>query len=145
MSHFQHWRDYCQAHQLKCWKATGDDVLGYLETFRSRKCSTSTIHQHLSAIAYMYRLKRLPSPTLEPIVGMYIRGLKREEQARAKAPRQSKPMTKEVLASMIQYLYEKPRSLRIWRTVWRVNVAFYALLRWDDICRLNVSLHIKLV
>ncbi len=88
----------------------------------------------------MYRLKRLPSPTLEPIVGMYIRGLKREETLRARPPRQSKPMTKEVLALMIQYLYEKPRSLRVWRTVWRVNVAFYALLRWDDICRLNVRM-----
>ncbi len=138
MGHFQHWRDYCQRQQLKCWKATSDDILGYLETFRARQCSTSTIHQHLSAIAYMYRLKSLPSPTLEPVVSMYIRGLKREEVTRGKKHRQAKPMTKEILSSLIRYLYEKPRPLRVWRTVWRVNVAFYALLRWDDICRLQV-------
>jgi hypothetical protein len=48
-------------------------------------------------------------------------------------------MTKEVLASLIEYLYAEPRSLRVWRTVWRVNLAFYALLRWDDVCRLQVN------
>ncbi len=139
MTQFQHWRDYCQKHQLKCWRATSDDVIGYLDTFRAREISSSTIQQHLSAIAYMYRLKRLPSPTMDPIVGMYVRGLKRNEVAQGKPRRQAKPITKDVLNTLIEYLYSGTRSLRIWRTVWRVNVAFYALLRWDDICRLRVS------
>lgn len=45
-----------------------------------------------------------------------------------------------VLNRLIDYLRGGDRTLREWRTVWRVAVMWKCLLRWDDIQRLTVSL-----
>lgn len=62
---------------------------------------------------------------------------RKEVKAKAK-PRQAKPITKEILTKLIDYLNAGSQNLRVWRTVWRINLAFYGLLRWDDVCRLKV-------
>lgn len=141
MGAFRQWRVYCTKHDLKCWLASPEDVLGYLHSLsrRLRGCTQATVYLHLSAIAYFYRLKQLPSPTLSPIVTMFMKSLKRRELQACKRPKQASPMTREILRQL-NSLVRKPRcSLRIWRNVWRINVAFYGLLRWDDVRRLKVS------
>jgi hypothetical protein len=70
---------------------------------------------------------------------MYLKGLKRAELNAQQCPKQARPMTKEVLAQLIAHLNDTTPSLRMWRTVWRLNIAFYGLLRWDDVKRLQVS------
>ncbi len=69
---------------------------------------------------------------------MYMRGLKRLDLHVNSAVRQAKPITQELLSRLNTLVAPTVATLRIWRTVWRVNVAFYCLLRWDDICRLQV-------
>jgi hypothetical protein len=69
---------------------------------------------------------------------MYMKGLKREKLTLAAPVKRAKPMTTEILGKLIDYLRAAPRGLRIWRTVWRMNLAFYCLLRWDDVQRLEV-------
>jgi hypothetical protein len=69
---------------------------------------------------------------------MYMKGLKREKLTLSAPVKRAKPMTSEILGLLIDYLHAEPRGLRIWRTVWRMNLAFYCLLRWDDVQRLEV-------
>ncbi len=124
------------------FEPSSHDIVGYLSSLEQRQCSYSSVYTHLSSISYHFRLEDLPSPTSGPLVSMYLKGLKRKNVEKRLVTRRAKPLTKEILKKMIDLLYsrEKEHSLRVWRTVWRVNLAFYALLRWDDVCRLRVSL-----
>lgn len=141
MNAFKRWRQYCIQHNVKCWLATPDDVIGYLYHVgrHHRRCKQATVYQHLAAIAYFYRLKKLPSPTLDPLVTMFMKGVKRKELQSGKRVKQARPLTLDILRQLHKFVTAKSRSLRIWRTVWRVSCAFYGLLRWDDIHRLKVS------
>ncbi len=130
---------YCENANIGMWTAAPSDVIGYLQNVYSRRNSASSVHQHLAAIAYNYRLRSLPSPSGDPLVAMFMRGLKRNGVA--KKIRQAKPMTKEILKKLNDFLLSAPRSLRYWRTIWRINLAFMCLLRWDDVCRLRVSVN----
>ncbi len=137
------WRAYCTSLGMSWWLATSHDIIGYLELFRQScpGCKQSTVYQHLSAISFFFRLQNRENPCTSSVVSMYMRGLKRYDLLCQPGTRQAKPITKELLSRMNAYLTANPPTLRIWRTVWRVNLSFYALLRWDDVCRLKVSLN----
>jgi hypothetical protein len=120
------------------WTAAPSDVIGYLQSIYSCRNSLSAVHQHLVAIAYNYRLRSLPSPSADPLVAMFMRDLKR--RGISTQVRQAKPMTKDLLKKLNDYILSGPRTLRQWRSVWRINLAFMCLLRWDDVRRLRVSL-----
>jgi hypothetical protein len=55
--------------------------------------------------------------------------------------RVARPMTRDILAKINDFILAAPRTLRQWRTAWRVNLAFFCLLRWDDVCRLQVQVY----
>jgi len=98
------------------------------------------VYQHSSSIAYNYRLNGLRSPTESPLITMFMKGLKRKTLLTKSAPKQAVPMTRDVLDKLNQYILSGTHTLREWRTIWRINVMFNCMLRWDDICRLQVSL-----
>jgi hypothetical protein len=75
---------------------------------------------------------------MDNLVTMFMKGLKRRRLTENPHVQRAKPLTKDVLAKLNTYLLEAPRTLRQWRTIWRVNLAFMCLLRWDDVCRLQV-------
>jgi hypothetical protein len=77
---------------------------------------------------------------------MFMRGLKRKSITDNPPVQRAKILTKEDLCRVNDFLLSRENpSLRQWRTVWRMNLAFMCLLRWDDVCRLRVSLHIVCV
>lgn len=92
----------------------------------------------MSTVSYYYRLKGLVSPSTGPAVAMYLRGLKRCHLEDGPGTRRAKPLTKANLKLLNKFLRSGSRSLRYWRTIWRINLCFYCLLRWDDVCRLKV-------
>jgi hypothetical protein len=132
------WTEYCQVHGLGLWSSGAPDVIAYLQTIYDRNQSLSSVYQHLSAIAYFHRLRSLASPTLDPMVAMFMRGLKRKSLEDKPGIQRARPLTKGILKALNKYILEAPRTLRQWRTVWRMNLAFMCLLRWDDVCRLKV-------
>jgi len=67
---------------------------------------------------------------------MFMKGIKR--QALANLPKRAKPMSLAVLFRLNAFLYTEDRTLRIWRTIWRINLMYRALLRWDGVVRLQV-------
>ena len=52
-------------------------------------------------------------------------------------------MTHEVLQKLTERLIAKKNEFVRWRTIWRLSVAFYGLLRWDEVSRLRWS-HLKI-
>jgi len=91
-----------------------------------------------------------------------MKGIKRRTLDRQ--PRRALPLSVAVLSRLNAYLYSGlcfshvdwffsgllvsflgDRSLRIWRTIWRVNVMFRCLLRWDDMYRLKVIIRFSFI
>jgi len=133
------WKHYCETNAIGQWVATPEDLIAFLQHIYDRSRSVSAVYQHLSSVSFFYRLRGLESPSYSPLVGMYLKGLKRQHLTITGPASRAKPMTVEILKKLYNYLNESPRSLRIWRTIWRIHLAFFCLLRWDDVCRLTVS------
>ncbi len=151
------WKSYCAQHNIGKWTASPADLTGYIQSVFDRNGSMSCAYQHLSAVAYFYRLKSLRSPSEDPFVLMYMKGnfvanlslkdndfflkflgLKRHALETGPETRVARPMTRDIMAKINDFIFAAPRTLRQWRTVWRINLAFFCLLRWDDVCRLQV-------
>ena len=123
---------------MELWAASTDDLLAFLQSEYTKSSSGAVVYQRMSSVSYFYRLKGLESPSHNPLVQMYLKGLKRRQLHLGGPVHRAKPLTKDQLAQLNDYLISGERSLREWRTIWRINLAFYCLLRWDDVCRLLV-------
>jgi hypothetical protein len=74
------------------------------------------------------------------MLGYIFAGLKRHTIETKPPVQRAKPLSRQDLKKLNDFLLSGPRTLRQWRTVWRVNLAFFCLLRWDDVRRLEVML-----
>ncbi len=104
---------------------------------RSGHSGPSRVYASLSSVAFHYRLKGLPSLTDDPRVKMFMKGLKRRNAVTHQAKRAT-PMTLEILNEAARLL-DDTTSIKIWRTVWRMHVAFFCFLRFDDLRRLTIE------
>lgn len=137
--HWISWTQYCSDSGLDCWTTAPDDLLGFLQGIYTRCASLSNVYQHLSSVAYHFRLHGHPSPSEAPLISMYMRALKRCHVSRPQGVKRAQPLMLPDLDILGGYLHARPRSLRIWRTIWRVHLMFYCLLRWSDVATLEVS------
>jgi hypothetical protein len=103
------WKGYCRRFDVSVWGASPEDLISYLQGVYSRCHSVSTVYQHLSSVSYFYRLKGLESPSNNPLVAMYMKGLKREKLTVSAPVKRAKPMTSEILGRLIDYLLAAPR------------------------------------
>ncbi len=103
----------------------------------SEECGLSRLYTHLSSISYFHRRSGKVSPCDEPIVKMFMKGLKRVDSL--KPVKRAKPLTVEILQKLVNLL-DRDNSLVTWRTVWRSLIGFSCFLRWDDVSRLKVSI-----
>lgn len=115
-----------------------EQFIGYLAHLGERN-STNVVYNHLSAINYYHRLELLSSPSHNEHVTMFMKGLKRLERERnPQRVTRARPLTPEILSKVRVYL-ENNQSLRNIRTVWRIFVCYYCMLRWDDISKLRTT------
>jgi len=130
------WTDYCHLQNLPLYRPDIQHFLGYLATI-SEQSTVNVVYNHLSAISYYHRIELLPSPSDNEHVTMFMRGLKRIELENAPQPvSRAKALTPEVLLKLAT-LSEQPLSLRNMRTLWRIFVCYFCLLRWDDVKKLR--------
>lgn len=137
--HWDHWTNYCQQHGLDLWTLTPEDFLGFLQSVYLRCASLSNVYQHLSSIAYFYRLKGLDSPSEAKLVTMYMKALKRRHVLRPSGTKRAQPLLRPEVDSLGELLLDPAQTLRVWRTVWRVHIMFYCMLRWSDLAPLEVK------
>ena len=55
------------------------------------------------------------------------------------AVQQARPLTHEILEQVAGVLRDERESFVAWRTVWRMSMSFYGMLRWDEVSKLTVA------
>ena len=86
-----------------------------------------------AAVAHHHAGATLTSPTIHSAVRKVFAGIKRQA-ARPVTPRG--PLTFSILEEAASIVRQEG-SLQGWRTLWRLNMQFYALLRWDEVSALR--------
>ena len=96
----------------------------------------STLPQILAAIAHFHSRAHLTSPTQSSSVQRALEGAKRGFGAPSK-PR--KIMTPEILRAVINLTRSPSSTFVTLRTVWRLLIEFYALLRFREVAELTLQ------
>jgi len=128
--------EHCHAHDLPLYRPSMPHLLGYLAMV-SESSSVNVVYHHISALNYFHRVELLPAVSDDELVSIFMRGLKRMElEKEPPSITRAKPMTPEVLLKLVA-LVDDGISLKNFRTVWRIFICYYCLLRWDDVRKLN--------
>ena len=96
----------------------------------------STLPPILSAISHFHARSYLPTPTTSHAVTRALEGAKRLFGSPS-VPR--KIITKLILQSLISQTFLSSISFVLFRTVWRIVIEFYALLRFSEVSQLTFS------
>ena len=96
--------------------------------------SLSKINILTAAVADKHWSQYCKSPTEDPTFRRLITGIRRKH---AKPPKSKAPLTLELLHDAFHLVQESGR-LQQWRTLARINVEFYAGLRWGEVSALNM-------
>jgi len=130
------WTEHCHTQGVPLYRPSLPHLLGYLATI-SETSSVNVVYHHLSAINYFHRVELLPAVTDDELVGIFMKGLKRMElEKEPPAITRAKPMTPDILLKLAA-LVDGDITLRNFRTIWRIFVCYYCLLRWDDVRKLR--------
>ena len=96
----------------------------------------STLPSILSAISHFHSRAFLPSPTSSRAVTRALEGAKRLFGSPS-VPR--KIITKHILQALISLTFSPSVSFVLFRTVWRVVIEFYGLLRFSEVSQLTFA------
>jgi len=138
---YSRWKTFCSQAAVSPLPATAQHVSAFLAVLANETKSVSTVEAAYAAISHAHRMKNFESLTSEPAVALLMRSIRRQFQK----PRKTvKPITTEILKSMMDNLYQPchgadglAASLILWRTTWRIVLAFYLFARFDDMSRLE--------
>lgn len=97
--------------------------------------SVPTIEKSLAAISFEHKKFFMDSPTLNSGVKLVLEGVRREH---AKPSRQVKPFTLGVISKAVSLL-SSTDSIMVWRTVWRMTVGLFAMLRFSEVTRISME------
>ena len=95
----------------------------------------AAISSAVASIAHRHATEGLPSPTSSSEVRKTLAGIKR---SLAKPTVRRDPLTFDILKD-VGAIVRAEGSTTAWRTFWRMNMQFFALLRWEEVSRLRVS------
>ena len=96
----------------------------------------STLPPILSAISHFHSRYYLTSPTTSRSVTRSLEGAKRLFGSPSIS---RKIITKSILESLISLTFQRDISFVIFRTVWRITIEFYGLLRFSEVSNLTIS------
>ena len=136
-SSLQLWFAYAKAEKFEPFPASSLQTANFLASLANRSESVAKVNNAAAAIADLHKRHFLPSPTNHDSVKALLAAVKRNH---GKPVNRRTPMSTDILSALNADLYkDKNASLQKWRTVWRMNVAFYALLRWSEVSKLRWS------
>lgn len=130
------WRKYCDLNSIDPWQGTPKDLLAFLHNCYKTLSSLPGVYIALNAVRYFYRLKGVAQISVGPLLKMFLKGLKR---CHFEVATGTKPLTKTILDQLNDYLCDRQTPLlREFRTIWRINLAFYGVLHWKQVMGLKV-------
>ena len=131
---FRRWEAFAVSHEISALPADPLHIACFLAHLGD-SVSYGTAQKITAAINEAHLRKWLPSPTSHPSLQRLMGALKQKAPPAIPAV----PMTATILHEAIDYLGRAANitDIRIWRTVWRMVVAFYATLRWSEVSALE--------
>ena len=108
------------------------DLGNFLANMAERTGSMAKINMAIAATADRHLAEHLKSPTVDPSFRKMVGGIKRKlfKPAKSRAP-----LDKEILQDAFN-LIEDGGRLQDCRTLCRLNLEFYAMLRWAEVSEL---------
>ncbi len=138
---YARWTNFCSLAGVSPLPASADHVSACLAILASETRSVSTVEAVCAAISHAHHCLNLESPTSGPAVSLLMRSVRRRFM---KPVRSVKPLTSEMLRAMLDHLYQPSHGhdgldapLVLWRTTWRITLAYYLFARFDDMSRLK--------
>ena len=135
-SALREWFVFAEQEKIPSLPAAPLHVANFLATMANKSESVSKVNTTAAAIAEYHKKNFVPSPTAHETVKMLLDAVKRRY---GKAAVRRTPITPEILEALASDLRSGSAPLQQWRTVWRVTIAFHALLRWDEVSKLKRS------
>ena len=131
------WMTHCQGRGISGVPAEQRDVAEYMAKLAEETQSFWAVKTFCSALAFEHDKQFYQRPTDAPAVRRVLAGIQRQH----KRPRDPvRPMSKEKLHEAIRRFLGSElgsgsfkASLTTWRTVWRMTVEFYGMLRFSEV------------
>ena len=130
------WLEHTKAKEISSLPAEPLEVANFLASLATSSKSVAKVTVAAAAISDWHKRHFVPSPTQHESVRLLLDAVKRQY---SKPVVRRAPITPQVLHAVNESLNNKEISLSRWRTVWRVNIAFYGMLRWDEVSKLRWS------
>lgn len=127
--------DYCTWKGHPTLPSTLAAIVDYITFLAEGGKSVAWIQVTLAAISYDHRMHKFDDPTNETGVKVIMRGIRRQRKTRAN---QKEPITRDVLASMLERL-EETASLVHLRDRALLLVGYAGAFRQSELCGLLVS------
>ena len=132
---FNKWAVFAAARQWVDIPADPAQVAIFIAHEGRDGASVVQISTAAAAVAHRHAQEALPSPIDHATVRKVLAGVKRTA---AKPAVQRMPLSFKILEE-VGHKVREDSSLKAWRTFWRMNIEFYALLRWEEVAVLRIS------
>jgi hypothetical protein len=124
---------YCLEHSECALPANPVVVADFVAELADIGLSVPSIEKTLAAVSFEHRKFCVESPTLNAGVRLVLEG-----REHAKSSRQVKPFTLSLISRAVGQLPSSD-SIMVWRTVWRMTVGMFAMLRFSEVTRIQVK------
>ena len=132
---FQEWESYAIDEAIPTLPITPIDLGNFVARVADETGSMAKVNLLIAAVADRHLAEYLPPPTQDASFRKMMAGVRR---ALFKPARQRAPLDKEILKDAFD-LIEGGGRLQDWRTLCRMNIEFYGMLRWSEVSELRME------
>ena len=131
---FAEWEDYAMEESIPILPITPIDLGNFLANMADRTGSMAKINMAIAALADRHLAEHLASPTTDLSLRKMLSGVRKKlfKPAKSRAP-----LDKDILRDAFE-LIEDGGCLQDWRTLCRLNLEFYGMLRWAEVSELKM-------
>ena len=132
---FAEWEEYARTEGIPVLPVTPIDIGNFIANVADRTSSLSKVNLCIAAIADRHLAEHLKTPTTDASFRKMLTGVKRKifRPARSRTP-----LNQDILQDTFE-LIENGGRLQDWRTLCRMNLQFYGMLRWAEVSDLRMD------
>ena len=132
---FKEWESYATDEAIPSLPITPIDLGNFVARVADETGSMSKVNLLIAAVTDRHLAEYLKPPTQDPSFRKMMAGVRR---ALFRPARQRAPLDKEILKDAFD-LIEGGGRLQDWRTLCRMNIEFYGMLRWSEVSELRME------
>ena len=134
---FREWEDYAMEEAIPILPITPIDLGNFIANMADRTGSMAKINLAIAAVADRHLGEHLQTPTTDSSFRKMMAGVRRKlfKPAKSRAP-----LDKEILQDAFELVAAGDGGrLQDWRTLARLNLEFYGMLRWAEVSELRME------